>query len=581
MSNFMGTCLERCAQYNPEGEMLVYSDQRITWKALYQRVQRLAAAMSALGIERGDRVIVMFHNRPEFFEVNYAAQMLGAIPVPMNYRFSEREVAFQANHCGAKAFFLEDLWLETVEGARDKIEKMEHYICLGLGSDSMLDYDTFIEQQNLPDFPSVDTSLEDICVICYTGGTTGMPKGVMLTYGNHTSLMEAAIDGMLKQAPSLLSNPALMAKLGNMKGWQKGLLGSKFTRWTLERHSVRNLIKGLVMRMVGTPRMIRMSAKKPPIKVMMPSFPLFHDAAYVSAILGPLMGNQCLVCLSSPRFDGDEVLSLIESEKPVALGNVPTGWRMLLDTSRIDEIDKSSIKVALTGAGICHAALKRKIFQHFPDAVLVDGFGQTEMAPATSVRIDFSPDTIKEGSVGKPIVQTRIVDDSGNVLPEGQTGEIIYKSQTVMKGYYTEPGKTSEVIKDGWFYSGDLGYFDEDGDLRILERKNECISSGGEKIFPHEIEDILQENSAVAAACVIGVPDEKWGKAVRAVVQLKAGHQVTDDELLDWCSGRMAGYKKPRSLVFVDELPVNPVGKIQRGKVREYWGEAGQKVVAS
>ncbi|MDY6898357.1 MAG: AMP-binding protein, partial [Cyanobacteriota bacterium] len=225
-----------------------------------------------------------------------------------------------------------------------------------------------------------------------------------------------------------------------------------------------------------------------------------------------------------------------------------------------------------TGAGVNPGELKKKILKHFPGIFIVDVFGQTEMTPNTTIRIDTDSEKIKDRSVGKPIVQTRIIDEKGNDVKPGEIGEIIYNSPTIMKGYYKEPEKTAEVIKDGWFYSGDLGYFDEDGEIRVVERKKECISSGGEKIFPHEVEEILLTHPKVKEVCVIGVKDETWGSTVRAIIQLKEGEVTDEKEIIDWCRGNMAGYKKPKSVSFVDSFPVTPVGKIQRAKVKEIYG---------
>ncbi|MBV1871503.1 MAG: AMP-binding protein, partial [Gammaproteobacteria bacterium] len=193
-------------------------------------------------------------------------------------------------------------------------------------------------------------------------------------------------------------------------------------------------------------------------------------------------------------------------------------------------------------------------------------------APTTSFKIDVSADSLKDRSVGKPMVETRIVDESDNDVLQGEIGEIIYRSPTIMKGYYKEEDKTSEVIKDGWFYSGDLGWIDDEGDVRVAERKNECISTGGEKIFPGEIEDILAEHDKIQDICVIGVPDETWGNSVRAVIRLNEGDTATKEEIIDWCRGKMAGYKKPRTVLFVDEFPISAVGKVQRNRVRELYG---------
>lgn len=572
--NFMEEALRRCVRYNPEGVFLVYGDQRVSWRELDDRASRLAHGLAGLGVGPGDRVILMFHNCPAFFEANYAVQKLGAIPVPMNYRFTAREIAYQANHCAAGAFVFERLWQEGVAEARDQMPTVRHYV--GLDTPEFAGahaYETLISRSS-PDFPAGPTTLEDTCVLCYTGGTTGMPKGVMLTYGNHVRMVQSIVRTVVRSLGGFRVTPDLEAMLRpRLPGPVVGVAKSAPVRYVLGRRWLQNGIIRLADRLIGSALAVRVGARQP-IKAMMPSFPMFHDAAYQLAVLAPLLGNMTLVMPRSVSFDPEAVLKLVESERPLLLGNVPTAWRMLVDYAGIDRFDRSSVLACATGAGVCPAALKRKIFAAFPGVVIADGFGQTEMTPVTSFRFDFSPASLKDHCVGKPVVETRIVDEQDRDVAPGEVGEIIYRSGSVMKGYFNEPDKTAETVRDGWLYSGDLGYFDADGDLRVVERKKECISSGGEKIFPHEVEDVLLEHPAIAQACVIGVPDEKWGQSVRAVVVLKPGAPLTADAVIAHCEGRIAGYKKPRSVVFAQELPVSPVGKIQRREVKENYGAA-------
>jgi len=171
------------------------------------------------------------------------------------------------------------------------------------------------------------------------------------------------------------------------------------------------------------------------------------------------------------------------------------------------------------------------------------------------------------------MVDTRIVDEEGRDVPPGQVGEIIYRSPTIMKGYYKDEQKTAQVIRNGWFYSGDLGLLDENGEIRVVERKNECINTGGEKVFPLEVEQVIAEHPAVKHVCIIGVPDEKWGNNIRAVVQLKEGEKAYEKDIIAACENKLAGYKRPRSVVFVSEFPLSPVGKVLRNKVREHYGK--------
>ena len=569
MPNLMGDALAKCAKYNPTGEFLIYGDERITWSEMNERVNCLAAGLSAQGIKKGDNVVLMFHNCPAFFEANYAIQKLGAVAVPMNYRFVPREIVFQTQHSEAVAFIFEELWLESVLAALPEMSSVKTFVHRGKVQEGMLDYESLIASHP-PVEPKVNVSEEETCVICYTGGTTGTPKGVMLTYKNHISLLHTMVDGMIPRLHNISIPEDVRNRIG-LPGFVFSAMESRVAKWILSRSSLQNGMSKLAKNMIGSTIGLRLS-KGQQIKQMMPSFPMFHDAAYQNAILAPITGNMTLVLTVNPHFDPEEVCILVERERPALLGNVPTGWKNLLKFKGVGKYDLSSVVIAATGGGVCPAALKRKIFAQFPGVIIADGFGQTEMAPTTSFKIDVSPDDLKDRSVGKPMVETRIVNEEGIDVAQGDIGEIIYRSPTIMKGYYKEENKTSEVIKDGWFYSGDLGWLDDEGDIRVAERKNECISTGGEKIFPGEVEDILAEHEKIQDICVIGVPDETWGNSVRAVIRLNEGDTATEVEIIDWCRGKMAGYKKPRTVLFVEDFPISAVGKVQRNRVRELYG---------
>ena len=254
------------------------------------------------------------------------------------------------------------------------------------------------------------------------------------------------------------------------------------------------------------------------------------------------------------------------------MANVPTGWQKIVSFPQALQYDRSSIEMAVTGGGSCPASLKKQILELFPRTVVVDAFGQTEMTPVTAFRIDADAERVEDRSVGKAIVEAKIVDEQGHAVPHGEIGEILYRSNTVMKGYYKDEEKTREVLEDGWFRSGDLGYFDDNSEIRTVDRKQECINTGGEKVFPLEVEEIIREHPKVDDVSVIGIPDPQWGSSIRAVVVLKDGATAAAEEIIDFCRGQMAGYKMPRSVVFVNEIPRSPVGKMLRQQVKALYG---------
>jgi acyl-CoA synthetase (AMP-forming)/AMP-acid ligase II len=574
--NFIANAYLSCATHNPEGEFVIFGDHRITWGEMTPRVLRIAQALSKLGVQRGEKVAFMFHNTPEFIEINAAIQVAGGVPSPMNYRFMPREVQYQAQHSDARVMIYDSIWAETVEPALPDVPNLEHLVCRGpCGLDGALDYEEFVASGEETD-PGVATEPEDVAVMIYTGGTTGFPKGVMLTYGAHfrmfASLYASAVVRALTMDVPLERHRRLIEALPMPA---KPLVGVVLRSKTFKR----------LMRRPGTFEFLRKQTYKQftdterarrrygnATKSMYPSMPFFHDAAYANLMSGTLAGMSSYVLPDTVSFDPGLVLQLVEREEVAMMGNVPTGWKKLVSYPDAKKFDTSSVKLAATGGGACPAALKRQIFEIFPNVVIIDAFGQTEMTPVTSFRLDAAPETLVDRSVGKAIVEAKIVDEGGAEVPQGEIGEILYRSDTVMKGYYKDDEKTREVMEDGWFRSGDLGYFDENGEIRTVDRKKECINTGGEKVFPLEVEEIIQTHPKVDAVCVIGVPDEEWGNTVRAVVQLKPGEQVDPEEIREHCRGELAGYKIPRTVVFTEEIPFSPVGKLLRQQVRDTHG---------
>jgi len=576
-SNFINNYLTALALYNPQGEFIVYGDRRITWAELHRRTNMLGQGLLTLGVKKGDKVAFMFHNCPEFIEVNYAIQKIGAIPVPMNYRFTPREIEYQTNHCDAAVFLFETIWQEPIAKARPELKKVRHFIAAGPDpAADVIPYEDLVSRQ--PDQPiEVSTGRDDVCVIIYTGGTTGPSKGVMLTYGAHLDMFAALFLNLIMRFAELKLTPELRERLKQtipLTGLSAILkvFQSDLVRRLLSRPGTQDRLRRLFQRFLSEPRLLRFGYQNN-VRWILPSFPLFHDASYQILVLATFAGNLSFIMPKEVKFDPEEVFRLIEKEKITFMGNVPTGWKMLVDHPALSKYNLSSLAVAATGAGLNPASLKRKMMEKFPGLIILDLFGQTEMTPITTFRIDLDIASLKDRSIGRPMLEAKIVDEEGREVAPGTIGEIVYKSSTVMKGYYKDEEKTKEVMKDGWFFSGDLGYLDEEGEIRMVERKKECITSGGEKIFPQEVEDIIHQHPKVKDVCVIGVPDETWGSAVRAVVQLQEGQRATAEEIIEFCKDQMAGYKRPKSVVFAESLPVSPVGKVLRAKVRELFGQ--------
>lgn len=573
-----GKVLATTARFNPRGIAVTCGAERITWRDLNIRVNRLANALKACGVKKGDHASLLFHDCPEFIEANYALQKLGAVPVPVNFRFVAREIEYQLTQSDSTILIFEDLYLDETRKALAATPKIRTVVCCTREGRSapagMIDYAALIRTGSANEPPACTTE-HDVCTICYTGGTTGLPKGVVLTYANFWNLAASLFGDLLGRLASdtKVNFGRIVSRIFPVPGLEKGL--NRLMGFSPVRSFLSDSLPKLVSATAGTALGPLLGRVTGGISIFM-NMPLFHMANYQLLIIGPMSGLVRFILREGIHFDPEEVLGTIERERPMVLLLVPTQWNMVLDHPGIAGHDRSSILVAMTGAGVNPAHRKKQILEQFPNSLVVDVFGQTEMTPDTALRIDAAPETLKNKSVGRPLsgIEMRIVDEQGRDVSAGEVGEILYKSGTVMKGYYGEEDKTREVIRDGWFHSGDLGYIDTDGEIIVVDRKNECISTGAEKVFPHEVEEILARHEKVDAACVIGVPDATWGNAVQAVVVLKPGASATADEIMAWCRDKMTGFKRPRHVVFAEALPLSPVGKVLRKQVRELYGKS-------
>jgi acyl-CoA synthetase (AMP-forming)/AMP-acid ligase II len=653
------------AKYYPKDRYaIIYGDEKITWKQLFSRINKLANALKDLGVKKGDKVAFCFYNSPQFLEANLAIQSLGAIPVPMNLRYVASEMEFLLNNSDSKVFIFDDDLMEELQKIRDKIPNVKHLIHDGPNTPSdMLNYNVIIDQAK-DKMNKVDLKTSDVCVIIYTGGTTGRPKGVMLTYENILFNEESAlaflakilppveelddpvfaknefqrralenyisttathevffedpkfhdkvivIENPTKKGPSLptLTYAIREGKIKPFVGkpppgkydgvimmgladqtrdltnlepltYSKSISGKMKLIFTLLRLMMKGRItvKGEKDVVKKLKKAMRQRPEEEEINktIMVP--PLFHLASYAVFLISWMFQGSTVVFLKGKRFDPEELLEMIEREQLKQIFLVPTMWKRVLDYLEKTErkFDLSSVYIALTGAAVLRGKYKQSILKHFLGALVVDAFGQTEMAPVATMRIDGDPEDIQDKCVGTILEghKIKVVDDKSNPLPEGEIGELCYKGGSVMKGYYKAPDKTEETIdKDGFLHSGDLGYI-KDGQVYVVERKKECITTGAEKVYPLEVEEVLLENPKIDQVAVIGVPDEEWGETVRAVVVLKGGETMTEEEVIKTVEGKIAGYKKPRSVVFADEFPMSPVGKVLRQKIRELYGQ--------
>jgi long-chain acyl-CoA synthetase len=298
--------------------------------------------------------------------------------------------------------------------------------------------------------------------------------------------------------------------------------------------------------------------------VLLGALPLFHSFGQTCGMNASIYAGASLTMI--PRFDPAKALEIIQRDQVTVFEGVPTMYMAMLHVDGRDDYDTSCLRLCISGGSAMPVEVLRGFEEAF-DCKILEGYGLSETSPVASFN---HPDRErKPGSIGTPIkgVEMKVVDDDGNEVEQGEVGEIVIRGHNVMKGYWNRDDATAEAIKDGWFYSGDMGRIDEDGYFSIVDRKKELIIRGGYNVYPREIEEVLYEHPAVESCAVVGVPDDKMGEEVGAAVVLKKGQEATEDELRDYLKGEVAGYKYPRRIWFVDQLPMGPTGKILKREI--------------
>ncbi|WP_209122688.1 long-chain fatty acid--CoA ligase [Alkalihalobacillus sp. BA299] len=500
----VGELIRRAAHRTPNQMAFRYNEKSLTYEQLEKKTLHLAGWLQASGIGIGDKVGFIFKNELAFVEVFFGIALSGGVGVPLNFRLAAEEFVYIINDSDMKILIIEEEYANVIEAIQSKLPRVEKVIVVGDPSTStFISYDT-IYKTNAP-YNSISGKVtdDDDCMIVYTSGTTGRPKGAVLTNKN-----------LVMNAQNLV--------------------------WEFE------LDFGFKQIIVT---------------------PLFHVAAISCLLIGCSVNGTTVI---QREFDAVNVLNTIETDKINSIFLVPAMWNTILQIPNLAEYNLSSMQKCMTGAAICPAEIKKKIMHYFSNAGIYDIFGQTEMSPSTTCL--HPKDSIrKTTSVGKPIinVEVRVVDENMNDVPIGEIGEIIYRGPTLMKEYYKKREETEEAFSGGWFHSGDLVRMDEEGFIYVVDRKKDMVISGGENIYPAEVEAVLYKHEDILEAAVVGVPDIDWGESVKAYVVLKKGKSLTKEEVIIHCNKYLASYKKPRMVEFLDELPRNTSGKVLKRVLRE------------
>ncbi len=502
----IGELVEKQAQKYGDKTFLYWEDMTISYSQLNKLTNKVANMLYDLGIRKGDKVSVFLPNMPEFVYLYLGIPKIGAVIGPVNALFKAREVHFVVNHSEAKILVTIPKFMRIVNEVRDQLPHLKHVIVIGEPIENTLNYQELMDQASDAAPPPVSINeKDDPAAILYTSGTTGFPKGVLQTHFNIKRNAEMLVEAL----------------------------------------------------------------KPEPDYRFMLILPLFHVNAQIVTVMTPLtIGASCIL---TPGFSAKKHWDLVAKYRASTFSAVPTILSILLRMPH-ENLDLSSLKFVICGA----APLPIEVMKEFESTFnckIVEGYGLTEGTCASSVNPmpTETEDRRKIGSIGIPLPGTemKIVDENGNEVPPGVKGEIIVKGDNVMKGYFKNPEANAETLKNGWLYTGDIGYMTEDGFFYIVDRKKDMIIRGGENIYPREIEEVLYSFPGVSLAAVIGVPDEIYGEVPKAFVVMKEGATASADEIIAYCKKNLADFKVPQYVEFRDDLPKNPTGKIMKVPLRE------------
>lgn len=498
----------------PDRTAVVFEGKSLTYKELNERVNRLCNALKALDVRRNDRLAVFSENTYKYLEIYFAAGKLGISVTPLNFRLADSEIVDIVNDSESTLFFVGDGYEERAGEMWRRLPGIRKLISMDNRIEGFDFYEDLLDGAS-PLEPDRNMDEEGMAVLMYTGGTTGLPKGVMMSH-------KALLNGFFGAA-----------------------LSFSFTRQDTTCFVL----------------------------------PLFH-VSFWPAFAHLLVGGKVVV-IRKP--DIEVILKLIQDERCTHINAVPTLYNWMLQFPNRSAYDLSSLRImSYAGSPFPPELLKKCI--HAFGRKFSQAYGMTECSGGTILHIeDHDPDGRPHllASAGKPAlgVDVAVIGMVDEPLPPGEIGEIVLRGKCVMKGYWKQPELTASTLRDGWHHTGDMGYMDEAGYLFLVDRKADMIVTGGENVYPKEVEDVLYQHSAISMAAVVSAPDAKWGERVQAVVTLKPGMNVGPEELVAHCKGRLASYKCPKKIEIWDALPTTPVGKILRKEIKKVFWQGQERMI--
>ncbi|GAV23519.1 long-chain-fatty-acid--CoA ligase [Carboxydothermus pertinax] len=491
----------------------IFLGEKMTYKEFGEKVKRLTRALSQIGIKKGDRVAIMLPNSPQFVMSYFAILSLGGIVVQLNPMYVEREIEYYLNDSGAETIILLDGLYSRVQAIKENTS-LKNIIVVNIpqlgtysgefGPEVYHFNDLVLNSE--PDVPEVAVSPDNVAVLQYTGGTTGVSKGAMLTHKN------------------LVANA-----------------------YQVREFSHRLFVPGQERILIA--------------------LPLFHVYGMTTGMnLATCFGGTMILV---PKFEAGLILEHIDLYRPTAFPGAPTMYIALLNHPDLTRYDLKSIYVCVSGSAPLPVEVQTK-FEEITGAIVVEGYGLSEASPVTHLNPIGGLRKIGSIGIPYPDTLAKIVDlETGEDLPPGEIGELVVKGPQVMKGYWNRPEETARALRDGWLYTGDIAKMDEDGFFYIVDRKKDMIIASGYNIYPREVEEVLYQHPKVKEAIVVGVPDAYRGETVKAYIVVKDGETLTEQEVIEFCNARLARYKVPRLVEFRSELPKTAVGKVLRRLLRE------------
>ncbi|MBS4171979.1 fatty acid--CoA ligase family protein [Bacillus sp. FJAT-49736] len=503
------TRLHNTSKESADKTAYYFMNQPTTYAELDAAVTKFASGLEQLGVKKGDHIALLLGNSPHFIMALYGAMRLGATVIPINPIYTPEEIGYILMNGDVKAVVSLDLLLPLAEKMGPLLPGVKHFIfCesdpskkLELPANDKLKSFTEVIGSGDLSFKGPELLEDDVAVILYTSGTTGKPKGAMLT---HKNLYSNASD------------------------------------------------TGMYLKMSSEDRVIT-------------TLPMFHVFSLTVVVNAPLISGATL--LIAPKFSPKDIFRMAKEYKATIFAGVPTMYNFLYQFPEGDPHDFSTLRLCISGGASIPVALLKNFEKKF-NVLISEGYGLSEASPVTCFNPLDRPR--KPGSIGTSIlnVQNKVVDVLGEEVPVGEVGELIVQGPNVMKGYYKMPEDTAATIRDGWLYTGDLAKMDEEGYFYIVDRKKDMVIVGGFNVYPREVEEVLYDHPEVVEAAVIGIPDPEQGEAIKCFVVPK-NSDLTVEALIDYCKERLAKYKLPKAIEFLEELPKNSTGKILRRALKD------------